>query len=332
MDMMLIYKDWFKDVNQGYEDVKFRLDARKDPDKLSVGLYQALKEQFYKDDITLKHEIKEGCGKDKYYSLYEIEDEKLKYILSSDYIGPSIYNASIIAKLDEIEIKRIISLGRTLGGHMLWCRNLKVYREDTEKRWITLHYDYDDKNQKPKYYYNLLLNVAEIENFKKEKIEQDKLEGGKWQEQPITINNQRGGEYKLYDRFDWTLLLLKIYFELLNDENIETNEKINVLGKDKYLERCLNYLEKQLLFEDENIWELKNRISSMYYAFDNSREWLREFENFQKFSIFFKLYGTFVSTDFQVNMFTAIFPVKPENYKEYIKNNIQAIFIRNANL
>ena len=194
--------------------------------------------------------------------------EKTSIILSSDYIGPSISQAEDIAKLEEVEVKNILRLGRILGGHILWVRNVNVYRRKGEKRWITLVYEFNDKNKKSKFY-NCSLKNNEIEEFKKSKEAEDKLIGGKWKEQLITINNQRGGE-----------------------------------------------------------WKLKNRINNMFYAFDNSREWLGEFIDFNRFCEFLKLKGNFVSEDCEINKLTSIFPI--ENYEEYIKNNIRAIYKRNA--
>lgn len=333
-----VYYNYFGDVNPQYRNIDFELKDRVDPDRASSKVYYALWNQFYKKDDKYHYQVKsQECNNVIFYSIFGIEayntdNEKTAFILSSDYIGPSISQAKEIAVLEEFEIKSMLSSWRTLGGHMIWVRGINAYRKEDEERWVTLYYEFKDKTKNPHYYYNLLLNSTGVEEYQKKKAKEDQLTGGKWKQQSLTINNQKGGKWKLYDRIDWTLLLLKLYYDFINDSAIEEKDKICKNGLEKYSNQCMDYLSKQPCFGDENLRQLKNRIKNMYYAFDNSREWLREFSDFNKFCEFFKLKGNFVLEDCEINMLTAIFPVKPKKYEEYIKNNISAISRRNQKM
>lgn len=57
-----------------------------------------------------------GQGKPKYYSLFVNGDI---HILSSDYLGPSIYWAKELG-FDDEQILKWLAISRTIGGHILF--------------------------------------------------------------------------------------------------------------------------------------------------------------------------------------------------------------------
>lgn len=125
--------------------------------------------------------IGQKYSKPLFYSFFiykEKHSEKEYFILSSDYIGPSIEQARSIGKLEDFEIKNFLRISRTLGGHIVWPRG---------------------DNMKP------------------------------------TINQVKGGEiilnsgYGFYDRIDWTIFLLKIYYFIIEKSDMFTR-KGEVIG------------------------------------------------------------------------------------------------------
>lgn len=140
-----------------------------------------------------------------------------------------------------------------------------------------------------------------------------------------TINQVKGGEiisnsgYGFYDRIDWTLFLLKIYYYFI--------EKSEDPRFDKYKEKI------HMSFEGINITENDNRCFwALFGAFNRAKKWFENFETFKNFCDFFLLKNNFVDNNYNVLELTSYFPIKPVNYGEYIKNNIRAISRRNQRM
>lgn len=136
MDINLVNYDYFEDVNYGYQSSSFNLNNRADPDGASVKLYSSLFRLFFEDndEKVLKkdeHVLIKGqkiLKNPLFYSFF-IENNKansVDIILSSDYIGPSINQAMYLGELTTNEIKSIIQISRTLGGHIFWPRGKGV--------------------------------------------------------------------------------------------------------------------------------------------------------------------------------------------------------------
>lgn len=174
------------------------------------------------------------------------------YLLSTDYIGPSIFWAEN-AGLSQTEIVEILNVGRTIGGHIAWPRGAGS------------------------------------------KIE--------------TINQARGGEETFYDRIDWTLYLLKIYFEL-----------------DRKKDDVIRFLE------DNHTADEYKRCIRVLDSIENYRDWYMSFESFDSFCDRFKLKGSFVDEKCNIIWFAPMNPVLPENYRVFVGNNLAAIKERNAHL
>ena len=324
-----VYYNYFEDVNPDYEDSDFLLKNRLDPDKVSATLYDALyKMFFYNYRVMCSYGIKKAIiigqkfSDDLFYTIFINDDE---FLLSSDYIGTSINQAKAIGKYEDFEIKNFLRLSRTLGGHMLWSRN--VSREDTNKRWVSLYYDYG-KYKKKEYFEIIYKSLKEIEEFKIDKEKTHCLKNGKWKENKLTINTRRGGDAGVYDRFDWTLLLLKTYYSWIKSEECNKGSE----GLDKFIAKAIESYRGLVSFDKEDLSVLKTRLGNIYFALDNSREWLLKFKTFKSFCDYFLLNGSFVDDKYEVIELTSFFPIKPVNYKEYVENNIRAINKRNQQM
>ena len=103
-------------------------DRRKDPDVCSKALYDDLCEAFFDDDSKEKLKITSVCNKCQNFGkgdFYTLSIDKGEHLLSSDYIGASIYWAQK-AGLDDEKIKENLKISRTIGGHILFPRGEKI--------------------------------------------------------------------------------------------------------------------------------------------------------------------------------------------------------------
>ena len=73
------------------------------------------------------------------------------------------------------------------------------------------------------------------------------------------------------------------------------------------------------------------RIEGLIDAFENSKNWFARFDDFNEFTDFFKLKGSFVDDDYNVVELTEFSPMKPKKngYRRYIENSLNAIANRN---
>ncbi len=172
------------------------------------------------------------------------------YLLSSDYIGPSIYWAEKKG-LEKIKILDILNNCRTIGGHIVWPRGCGT-----------------------------------------------------------TINQARGGAETLYDRIDWTLYLVKLFCD-----------------------NSFDYSRAILEYEDSYGREHINSIMPVVDSINNYKEWFKEFGNsncaFDNFCKQFKLKGTLVKENLEINWLSLPFPILPDDYSMFVNNNINAIKMRN---
>ncbi|OOR84970.1 DUF6994 family protein [Streptococcus pseudopneumoniae] len=102
----------------------FSLYNRKDPDVCSKALYDDLCKMFFDDDSKEKLKITSVCNKCQNFGngdFYTLFIDKDKYLLSSDYIGASIYWARKAGLNDRIILDHL-SISRTIGGHILFPR------------------------------------------------------------------------------------------------------------------------------------------------------------------------------------------------------------------
>lgn len=116
----------------------------------------------------------------------------------------------------------------------------------------------------------------------------------------------------VYDRSDWTLLLLKIYFENRDEKT--------------FLDEADSLIPKEFRGKEN----FNSKFKRVYSAFCDSNKWIDSIGSFEKFCLQFKLLGSFVDENFNVIRLADLFPLLPKDYKDYIKNTCQAIKLRNA--
>ena len=241
----------------------YDIDERIDPDTGGCRkLYDDIKEAFFSNERinrgngidTVENWEQQYPNKPLFYTIRINKGKDDEILLSSDYIGPSVYWARK-SGIDDAQIKSYLEICRTIGGHMIWPRG----REFAKK-----------------------------------------------------INTSRSGNKGVYDRIDWTLILLKIYFE---DDN-----------QTSFMNKANNLIP-------ETFWNKSNFndiFSEMFSAFEASKRWFVKFGTFKNFCIQFKLLGNFVDANLDVVMMANLFPILPNDYKGYINNICQAIKLRNA--
>lgn len=244
----------------------FVIDKRIDPDGDGCKeLYDDLITAYFSDlEMNKRRGIHTIENREQYswktrksfYTLFVNGDD---YLLSADYIGPSVHWAGEKGMTDT-QILDFLSICRTIGGHIVWPRG------------------------------------SDIKDGK-------------------TINRQRGGEKSLYDRMDWTLLLLKIFYMTDGDK-----------------ERYLSYTRQTGTMRQ--VLENENRFLIMFEAFSRSRSWLDRFGSFEEFCKQFKLNGTgnFVTEQFMVRPMSLWFPVLPADYERYCINVCKAVAARNQEI
>lgn len=102
----------------------FTLCERQDPDSCSDDLYDDLEKVFFHQEALERLELKsvgnryQNLEKGDFYTIFLDKD---RFLISSDYIGASVYWAQR-ANLSEEEIICYLKTSRTLGGHMVFPR------------------------------------------------------------------------------------------------------------------------------------------------------------------------------------------------------------------
>ena len=241
----------------------FDIKKRIDPDSVCKELYDDIISAFFSSDnenkenniYTVENWKQQYGGKHPFYTIRINEDSDC-ILLSSDYIGPSVY----WAQQEGISIENIrdfLGTCRTIGGHMVWPRGSDITWDGT-----------------------------------------------------LTINTAKGGDGGVYDRIDWTLLLIKIYYSFPK--------------RDDFFQ-CL-----RCIFPAEKIDMCKSSFLRMYGAISRAYTvWFSRFGSFERFCDQFMLNGSFVDETFRVKKMIDWFPLLPNPYMEYINNLCQAIQNRN---
>ena len=257
--------NYFQESNPEWLDADFDFSKRNDPDKNCGSLYADLIHRFFPENRNenIKKVEHSNNGDNQHYIV--INDT---IYLTSDYIGPSVNWAKKIGNCNDLEIKDILKISRTIGGHLTWPVFIG----------------------KP------------------------------------TINTARGGSNGVFDRIDWTLLLLKIYYDL----HIGKNQTYTYF--DYFFQALKSKFDCQVKRRTRRNDYAK--LDDIYPAFVKSHIYLNLFKSFEGFCDFFKLIGNFVDENYKVIELAPYLPVKPtpENYKEYIRKSICAIIKRNKAL
>ena len=138
--------------------------------------------------------------------------------------------------------------------------------------------------------------------------------GGKRQKGIDTPNQAKAGSKGVYDRIDWFLQLIKIFYASKSRKD--------------YL------YEANLLLPDgfRNIQNFNDKFNHIYSSLENYKDEFLYFKNFEGFCNCFKLVGSLVDREYNVVEMTKFFPILPENYEEYIENLCNAIEARNDRL
>lgn len=157
------------------------------------------------------------------------------------------------------------------------------------------------------------------------------LEQGKFNNLVVHgIRQLKNNEGALYDRFDWTLKLIQVYYECINEE-CEVARLLSYMRKTNcMLEKIVNKSKNKTI---EDIATMPSRFSLLYYGLDNSRDWLLLFDNFAGFSESYCLIDSFVDrhTNDIINS-ADWFPLLPKNYEDYMWKTTEQIKNRNLML
>lgn len=132
--------NYFEKANPNFMNENFSLSRRIDPDSLCKELYVDMGNIYCKNKelpngniIKIKEIVLRAGDKGDYYELVVRIYDELKWIatvgLGSDYLGPSIYWATK-AGISTKQIKSFLKATRTIGGHILWPRWIKVGNND----------------------------------------------------------------------------------------------------------------------------------------------------------------------------------------------------------
>ncbi|WIV13665.1 hypothetical protein [Proteiniborus sp. MB09-C3] len=288
-------------VKKCHHNNSFEINRKpyKDPDSHSEKLYEYHKEIWNK---TFPNGEEMSS-----VEAYNNNHEWKILVLGSDYIGFSKNWIPNNIGVDFIE--ESLKTTRTFGGHILFpkgfykgwvlCKkdNKIYYTKDNIYDW------YEDKYpQDPNKFNNLII---------------------------YTINISKGGEYSFYDRFDWTLQMIKLYYACIKEEN----DSLQICY---YLHKASDMLTKIVTdLKYENVQEVStmtSRFIKMYYGLDNSRKWFMFFEDFLGFVEYFCLQESFVDKNNQIMKSADWLPLLPTDYTQYMNGTVIQIEKRNEKL
>lgn len=142
--------------------------------------------------------------------------------------------------------------------------------------------------------------------------------GGERPKGVFTPNQAKSGCSGVYDRIDWTLQLLKIFYEI---EKYREDKK-------EYLKRANALLPKEF----RNKSNFNDKFDRLYNSFDFYKKHFELFGDFEGFCERFKLVGSFVDNDHNIIWMTDSFPILPLRYEEYIEKLSTAVQARNFEL
>lgn len=240
----------------------FNINKRIDPDSGCKELYDDFIEAYFGNEkcnrkhniVSIENKKQKFGSKPEFYTLFINGSD---YLLSMDYIGPSVYWARDRG-LSDSDIIKFLSVCRTIGGHVAWPRGRDI---------------------------------------------------------KVKINVARAGKDGLYDRIDWTLALIKVFYE--------TKE----LGKNQFVKNAMA-IDFDNLRGDEFS---EKRFDRMYEAFCCAQKWFELFGSFPGFCEQYKLVGKngFVDENFEVRNLAPWYPFLPDDYSVYIDNVCDAVNTRN---
>lgn len=125
---------------------------------------------------------------------------------------------------------------------------------------------------------------------------------------------------KLYDD------IMEAYF---SDTQLNIkNGIVKVENKEQYLQKANELIPREFRYKNN----FNSKFEGMYKAFICARSWFGSFGTFEMFCKQFKLSGkgNFVDENYKVNIMTALFPILPNDYEEYIENVCSTINVRNS--
>jgi hypothetical protein len=270
-----------------------------DPDSEDPLLYD-YHESVWSKDFPNKKRVNKI---EHYHNSYEerirltLCDNK-NFYLGSDYIGFS--KQWITDNVSDEDVIQGLSVTRCFAGHMLWCKGFG-------KGW-----KYNEKENKFKYSDN----------------------GWGF----VTINQARGGACGVFDRIDWTLRLLKVYYSNIDYDKFDERKRLfleNELVKELLKYNKLSEDEKHVIFDKKSKegrpYNPCSSVCRLFYAFENSREWLMLFVKFTGFIEYFAL-DDLLDENNNVKGLSDWFPVLPDNYNDYMDNSITFIKLRTNRL
>jgi len=256
-----------------------------DPDSYNVNLYK-YHTMYWKNEYPIKNvKINEPM---RYYFSDQFKIltrvNDCNFRLGSDYIGFS--KQWITNDISAYNVGEALSITRCFAGHILWCKGFA-------NGW------YEDAKENTFKYSNKFKS-----NF-------------------ITIKQAKGGKNGVYDRIDWTLRLLDIYYQVINNSKSITR---------KELFESYDAIKSLIEYTDYSVDEKKIKKNSyetsvyrLFYAFENSRKWLLLFKDFLGFTKYFVLRDIIDLEKDSVKELAPWFPVLPNNYYNYIQNSIDFI-------
>lgn len=281
----------------------------KDPERYSKKLYEYHKDIWNK---TLPNgeemSIVEAYNKNHEWKiLTKIRSSNL--YLGSDYIG---FSKNWIPNNIGVDfIVESLKMTRTFGGHILFPKGFY-------EGWF-----YCEKDDQ------IFYTKSNIYNWYKKRYPEDAVDTMYRNLKIYTINISKGGEYSFYDRFDWTLQMIKLYYECIKEEN----DSLRICH---YLHKASDMLTKivtDLKYENvQEISTMSSRSIKMYYGLDNSRKWFLLFEDFPGFVEYFCLQESFVNKNNQIMKSADWLPLLPTDYTQYMNGTVKQIEKRNGKL
>ena len=204
----------------------FEVDSRKEADKINGELYDDLKEIFFDDNSIEKIGLKKIINKRQnskngdYYTLFVDGD---KFLLSADYIGPSVHWAQC-AGLTDVDIICFLFISRTIGGHIVFPRGGLLPTVNQARGGKRGYYDRFDLT--------LYALKQWFSNKKNSKINNAIENYGSWFELFIKDKNSKDG-FKNFIEFFSLEEFVSENLEIIDLVNSDLkNDKVILLGKE----------------------------------------------------------------------------------------------------
>ena len=259
----------------GYDKLAedYDYNNRPDPDSASKKLYDDLIEAFF-TDLPVSNRIQQFS--------FRGEDLKKNEAAWENYLCLNKYNPTCIAK-DESKQPPFFTL--------VWKKHLM------SADYIGPSVFWADKQGCTK---ETILNIVNIGRTIGGHIIWPRGKGK-------TVNQARGGDKSFYDRIEWTLFVLKAYYE------------------------CNKNKEAAIRFVQHNYSQIEpKRYTEVLNAVDRYSVWFGEFDGFPDFCNRFLLKGSFVNESYEIVWMAPASPMFPSDYSQYVQNCLDAILRRNV--